>query len=59
MHDKNRYPLTYGVLLFVIAIGLVAAGVLQNSSSLLLAGAGTAVISAVYVALVTSSRKRN
>lgn len=59
MHDKNRYPLTYGVLLFIIAIGLVAAGVIQNNSNLLLAGAGTALVSGIYVALVTSARKRN
>jgi low temperature requirement protein LtrA len=59
MDDRNRYPLTYGVLLFIIAIGLVAAGVIQNNSGLLLTGAGSALISAIYVALVTSSRRRN
>ena len=59
MHDKNRYPLTYGVLLFVIAIGLVAAGVIQNNSNFLIAGAGTALVSGIYVALVTSARKRS
>ena len=59
MHDKNRYPLTYGLLLFIIAIGIVASGLIQNSINFLLAGAGTALVSGIYVALVTSSRKRN